>query len=467
MLWFTIDRSKTTPLTKQICEQLRLKILTRELSVGERLPPTRKLAQELGISRNVIINVYEQLVSEGYLESREGSGTYVAEGTYLEQYKATFADAVDWTFRRAIIPRDQQIIAFQSGVPDLELFPRNIWAKLLREVCLDASESLFDYTPVEGLPEIRYALAKFLLRAKGIRCHPDQIIIVSGSAEGLALLFQVVARTVKRVILEEPLYNGIHRIVDHLGYECVPVAVDEKGIRVEDIPHNIQAGAVLVTPSHHYPSGCILSIQRRIKLVEYARRTNTLIIENDYDSEFRYSGSPISSIHLLDPEQVAHVGTFSESLYPSVRLGYLVLPEHIVEACRNFKASLGLVTASLQQLALSRFLEEGYLERHIGKMKKVYQKRRKCLLAGLHDAFGRQLVIRGDATGLYVVAEFQHYQFIPEVLEQIARHNVRVSCVEEHTLIKGKHANQLILGFGNLTHDRIEEGIRRLKAALA
>jgi GntR family transcriptional regulator/MocR family aminotransferase len=269
-----------------------------------------------------------------------------------------------------------------------------------------------------------------------------------------------------RFIIEEPLYNGIHQILHHLRYDYVPIAVDTKGMCVEHIPQDVQASAVLVTPSHHFPSGCIMSIQRRIALVEYARQTGTLIIENDYDSEFRYTGSPISSLQRLSPANVAHVGTFSESLYPSVRLGYLVLPEHLIEPCRKFKAAQGLVTASLQQLALARFIEEGYLERHIGKMKKEYLKRRQLLIVRLHEAFGERVEIRGDATGLYVVAEFQDHRFSPDVLDWIAQNGVRASCVEEHTSIPGHHMNQLILGYGNLSSEAIEIGVERLKTAL-
>jgi GntR family transcriptional regulator/MocR family aminotransferase len=309
-------------------------------------------------------------------------------------------------------------------------------------------------------------LAKWLRRTKGIRCHPDQVLIVSGSAQGLSMIFQVVAQPSARFIIEEPLYNGIHRILHHLQYDYVAIPLDTKGMQVEHIPPDIQASAVLVTPSHHFPSGCIMSIQRRIALVEYARQTGTLVIENDYDSEFRYSGSPISSLQRLSPVNVAHVGTFSESLYPSVRLGYLVLPEHLIEPCRKFKAAQGLVTASVQQLALARFIEEGYLERHIGKMKKEYLKRRQLLIARLHDAFGERLEIRGDATGLYVVAEFRDHVFSSDVLEQIEQNGVTVSCVEEHTSIPGHHLNQLIMGYGNLSSEAIETGIERLKTAI-
>jgi GntR family transcriptional regulator / MocR family aminotransferase len=263
------------------------------------------------------------------------------------------------------------------------------------------------------------------------------------------------------------LYSGIHEILQHLRYDCVPVPVDANGLMVAQIPEDMQASAVLVTPSHHFPSGCVLPIQRRIQLIEYARRTDTLIIENDHDSEFRYSGSPISSIHMLAPERVAHVGTFSESLYPSARLGYLVLPHHLVEVGRRFKRALGLAASSLPQLALARFIEEGHLERHIGAMKKEYLKRRTRLIACLHEAFGDRVTIRGDATGLYLAAEFQDYEFSDQMIEQIARAGVWLGNVEEHALIKGRYTHQVVIGYGCVPLEEIEIGVARLKAALA
>ena len=466
MMWINIDRSATIPLTKQICEQLRTKILTREFQTGERLPPTRKFAQELNVSRNVIINVYEQLHAEGYLESREGSGTYVAEGTYLEQYKDYYSYELEWDYITKKKTQEEGIINFQSGVPDLSHFPRKIWAKLLREVCLDAPDAFFDYSPPEGTFELRQTLSKFLLKTKGIRCHPDQIIILSGSAQGLAILAQLLAPPYREFMIEDPVYSGIHQILRALELSFSPVPVDEKGMRVDDIPFHKPASAVLVTPSHQFPLGSVLPIQRRVKLIEYARKTNTYILENDYDSEFRYSGAPISSLHLLDPEYVVHVGTFSESLYPSVRLGYMILPEALIEKCRTLKASLGLATSTLKQLALSRFIEEGYLERHITRMKKLYREKRETLIEYLKNAFNDNVTISGDSTGLYVVADFQNIDFSEDLMKKIHQQNIRIYRVEDHAIIKGKHTNKIILGYGNLTTDEIKVGVERLKHAL-
>lgn len=466
MMWINIDRSANIPLTKQICEQLRTKILTRELQTEERLPPTRKLAQELNVSRNVVIYAYEQLISEGYLESREGSGTYVTEGTYLEQYKDYYSYEFERDYSIKKETQEQDMIDFQSGVPDLSHFPRKIWAKLLREVCLDSPATFFDYSPPEGTVELRQTLSKFLLKTKGIRCHPDQIIVLSGSAQGLATLAQLLAPPYREFIIEDPVYSGIHQILQALELSCAPVPVDEKGMRVDDIPFHKPASGVFVTPSHQFPIGSVLPIQRRVKLIEYARQTQTYILENDYDSEFRYVGDPISSLHLLDPEYVVHVGTFSESLYPSVRLGYMILPDALLEKCRTLKASLGLATSALKQLALSRFIEEGYLERHITRMKKLYREKRAIIIACLKSAFSDNIVISGDSTGLYVVAEFHNINFSEDLMQNIHQQNVRIYRVEDHAMIKGKHLNKVIIGYGNLTEDEITRGIERLKHAL-
>ncbi len=467
MLWIQIDRSSSIPLTKQVCEQLRTKILTRELPTGERLPPTRKLAQELGVSRNVIIYVYEQLAFEGYLETREGAGTYVAQGTYLEQYKDYYTYEFHYEEGKNKRQHDEDVIDFNTGVPDLEHFPRKIWAKLLRESCLDAPDSLLDYGETQGNYRLRGSLAKFLLKTKGIRCHPDQIFILSGSAQGFLIIVHILTSPLNEIIIEDPMYLGIQRIFTHLDLPLYPVPVDEKGIQVDLIPENKPSSFVIVTPSHQFPMGSVLPIQRRVKLIEYARKTKTYIIENDYDSEFRYSGPPISSLHLLDPEYVVHVGTFSESLFPSLRIGYMILPERLIEPCRDFMRVNSMATSSLKQMALAAFIDEGHLERHINKMKKLYRKKRQILIRCLQDTFQDQIAISGDSTGLYVVVAFQNLIFSDDLMERIEEHDVRIYRVEDHAILKGRHRHKILVGYGASDAENIQEGVRRLKEALS
>ncbi|GAJ02206.1 unnamed protein product, partial [marine sediment metagenome] len=280
-----------------IFEQLRDKILRNELKSGEKLPSTRNLSEELNVSRNIIVGVYDQLIAEGYLESKEGSGTYVAENTHLPSYK-TPAEYNNKYISDEKIDRD--IIDFNSGVPDLEKFPRSLWSKFLRYSFLDMPEYLLDYGRPQGLFDLRLTLSNFLLKTKGIKCYPDQIIILSGSSEGFLIIGKLLKPYYNNVIIEDPVYNGIQKIFKSLDIKFYPIPVDDKGIRSDLIPENIKNHFIIVTPSHQFPTGSVLPIQRRVKLIKLARNINTYIIENDYDSEFRYTGQQISSLHLLD-----------------------------------------------------------------------------------------------------------------------------------------------------------------------
>ncbi len=465
MLWLNIDRSANIPLTKQVCEQLRAKILKQELRAGDRLPPTRKFAQDLQVARNVIIYAYEQLAAEGYVESREGSGTYVAEGTALESYRDA-SRAIFPAMPRRPAPA-QDCIDFVIGTPDLQLVPRKIWAKLLRDACLDAPDDAFGYSSSQGLLRLRRTLANFLLKSKGIRCQPDNVIVTAGAMPAFALLARVFACERQTIILEDPSFHQIREIIQSMHLAIVPVPVDERGIRVDALPQDAEAGALIVTPSHHFPLGGVLPIQRRVKLLEYARATHTYLVENDYDSEFRYVGAPISALQLLAPDEVIHVGTFSESLYPALRLGYIILPDGLLPVCREMLSVSGFGVSAIHQLALAAFIEEGFLEGHIAKMKKLYRRKRETLIACLSAAFASRVTISGDATGLYVMAEFRDLEFSRDILERLEKHGVRISPVEDSAIIKGRHRNKIILGYGNLSLNEIETGVKRLQEILA
>lgn len=463
MFWIKINRSSKTTLTKQIFEQLRDRILRNELKSGEKLLSTRNLSQELGVSRNIILEVYDQLTAEGYLESREGSGTYVAENTSLPGYKAS----ADYSSRLLTQKEaENNIIDFNSGIPDLKKFPRNLWAKFLRLSMLDMPEQLLDYGECRGFFDLRLTLSTFLLKTKGIRCRPEQIIILSGSSEGFLILGQLFKSGYESVLIEDPIYNGIQNILRNFKFKFHPVPVDDKGIITDLLPEDIKDFFITVTPSHQFPTGSVLPIQRRVKLIELAKNKNTCIIENDYDSEFRHTGHPISSLHLLAPELVIHIGTFSESMYPSIRLAYMVLPENMAEECCKIKTSLGLFTPAVYQPALSNFIKEGYFQRHVNRMKKLYNLKRKALISILEQEFRLQIKISGDSTGLYIVAEFHDTTFTDDIIKKFIACGVRVYRVEDHSIIKGRHCNKLILGYGNLTSEQIKVGIGRIKKIL-
>jgi GntR family transcriptional regulator/MocR family aminotransferase len=465
MLWITIDRTLDMPLTRQVYEQIRTQILKGELVAGERLPPTRELASNLGISRNVVVEVYEQLLAEGYIETRLGSGTYVAEGAYLSQQVRT--DYLSFFEMQHLKDETNDVIDFRSGIPALDMFPRHIWGQTAKRVCIETPHSIFGYGHPEGRIELRHILSLYLKRTRGVHCHPDQLVITSGATQALSLIAKLLLSPGDEVMIEDPITHEIQTIFSSTGAVLHPIPVDEQGMKTDLIPPNKKPRFIFVTPSHQFPLGGTLPIQRRIQLIQFARTVDCFIVEDDYDSEFRYQGAPIHSLQGLDPDRVIYIGTFSKILSPALRLGYLVLPPSLTKRCQDLKWFTDLHAPSLQQLTLARFIDERHLERHIRKMKKIYKARRDHLKKCLVEQFGTKVKISGDSTGLHLVAEFQNIEFSNEKVQEImADHKVKIYPVELHAIRKGVHQNKIILGYGNLTIEEIEEGIHRLKSAL-
>ena len=268
------------------------------------------------------------------------------------------------------------------------------------------------------------------------------------------------------VVIEDPVTYEVQQILMSSGAQLFPVPVDERGMQTDLLPLDKRPRLIFVTPSHQFPQGGILPVQRRLHLLQFARTADCYLVEDDYDSEFRYVGSPISSLQGLSPERVIYVGTFSKILAPALRLGYLVLPAELVERSRSIKRLLDLHSPSLEQLMLAQFIESGKLERHIVRMKRVYQRRRHVLITTLRQHFSEQVEIVGDATGLHLVARFPRVTFTPEIIAAIERSGVHVYPVERHAIVKGRHLHEIILGYGHLSPAHIERGIGQLKLAL-
>lgn len=467
MLGIKLEREGEKSLTRQLYEQLRDSILNKKMEGGERVPASRKLAEELAVSRNIVLEVYEQLKAEGYLESRGGSGTYVAEGSYIEQYKS---------LRRPERPRGRdrlksepakKPLTFYPGHPDLHNFPRKRWAIAMRDSYVDATPDLYSYGHESGLPELREALTKFLLKTKGIECSAEQIIILGGSIQAFNIITRLFAEKSREVIIEDPSFIGIQNIFKLQNYRCQTVDSDDRGVLVEQIPEDCKIPLIVVTPSHHFPLGGILPIQRRVKLIELARRQDLYILENDYDSDFRLQGAPVSSLQLLDPDRVIHIGTFSQILYPSLRLGYMILPENLVEPALNIKIESSMNLPLIQQFALARFIKEGSLERHISRMKKLYKAKRECLLELLEQQFADQIRLCGDAAGLYITAALDGLDLTaPRFSKALQEEALTIDLVENHSIKKGRYREKMLLGFGHLSHDELEDAVGRLKRAL-
>lgn len=463
MIWLPIDKNRDVPLIRQVYAQIRSRILSGEWPAGDRLPSTRQLANELQVSRNVILEAYEQLKAEGYIEGRQGAGTYVSEGAYLEQ-----AFAIDQKVHELERSGEEQadVIDFRSGIPDLRLFPRKTWAKLSYDAYLDIPHSTFSYGNPEGIPEFRQALCRYLVKSRGVQCQPHQLVITSGATQAMSLVAKLLISQGDTVIIEDPITKDIQTIFSAHGAELHPIRVDENGIKTEMFTTNInsdrQPAFVFVTPSHQFPLGSTLPIQRRIELIKYARATGSYIVEDDYDNEFRYEGVPIHSLQGLDPEHVIYIGSFSKIVSPALRLGYLILPQRLIEQCRHLKWSADLHTPSLEQVIMTRFIQDGHLNRHLLKMKKVYKKRRDTLIALLEQRFPTQIKISGHSTGLHLIAEFKDIAISNTLIKKNIQAGVRVYPVEDHTIEKGHHIKRMIIGYGHLNEDEIREGVQRL-----
>lgn len=465
MLWIPIDRSLDIPLIRQIHQHIRGRILSGHLKSGDKLPSTRELSAELKVSRNIVIEAYDQLAAEGFINSRTGAGTYVASGTFLEQYRNASLFRLSGEDEKNNTAHN--IIDFRSGIPALDLFPRKIWARLSSAIWNDTPPYTFGYDIPEGRMELRRALSLYLLKTRGVECHPDQIVITSGATQAMALVSKLLLSPGETVMMEDPITQDIQAIFESTGAQLYPIPVDKDGMMTSMLPLELSPRLVYVTPSHQFPLGGTLPIQRRIQLIHYSRKRNCYIIEDDYDSEFRYDGPPVSSLQGVEPARVLYIGSFSKILSPALRMGYLILPSQLIEEGRRLKWFSDLHTPSIDQLVLAYFIQEGYLEKHIAKMKKIYKSRRDILIQCLESSFSNKVEILGHSTGLHLIAEFEEMPFSEEMLGKIEQFGVKVYSVQEHAIEKGKNLNQLILGYGHLNNEEIEEGVARLKQALS
>ena len=469
MIWIELDRSLKMPLIHQIFIKLREKILLGELQEGDRLPSSRELAESLNVSRTVILEVYEQLIAEGYLKTKPGSGTFVESGALLNHFQLLNQSDSNTPPPQSlpVQPMKKDYIDFRSGVPALSMFPRKKWAQVAKEVYENIEESLLGYNLPEGCTELRDTLSNYLYKTKGIHCNPNQIIITTGATQAFTILAKLLINPNQEVIIEDPVTKEIREIFIERGAKINPIPVDELGIQTAMLSNIKKSSSfVFVTPSHQFPLGSILPIQRRIQLIQFATKINCFIIEDDYDSEFRYAGSPISSIKGLLPDKVIYVGTFSKILSPGLRIGYMILPNSLIEQAKSLKRYTDYHSPTMEQIILARFIQKGYLEKHILKMRKVYKARRDLLIHCLKKTFKESVKITGHSTGLHLITEFKNIAFSNEMIIHLEHAGVKVYPVQNHTFVTEQHENKLILGYGHLSPTEIEEGIQRLKEGL-
>jgi GntR family transcriptional regulator / MocR family aminotransferase len=471
MDWIKLDHSKQKekPLFWQLTDQLRESIQRGRLVANYRLPSSRTLSIELKVSRNIVILAYEQLAIEGYLQARAGSGNYVSDGAVWTNQEIRASKQPLLATVEAMnsgVSQQSRLIDFRPGVPAIDLFPYRLWARILRDVCLSVKNSDLDYGEGSGCSHLRKILCEHLRVYRGLKCTSDQIVITSGAAQSFALLAPMFAAMCPELITEDPVSKAIPTHFRNAGLNIVPVPADEHGLDTELLPDTKKRRLVFVTPSHQFPLGGVLPIQRRIELIQFAQKSGSYIIEDDYDSEFRHHGSPLPPLRNMNTDQVIYVGTFSKMLFPGLRLGYAILPAHLVNDFIQRKRSHDLQCPIIDQLAVAQFIEAGHLRRHILQMKRVYARRRQVLITSLQKAFAGGVRILGDTTGLHLNAEFAHYQFNMDTVDKAQQNGIGIHRVEEYAINSGRHKNKLIFGYGNLSPQRIEKGVKILAAVL-
>ncbi|TGB30621.1 PLP-dependent aminotransferase family protein, partial [Burkholderia thailandensis] len=487
------------PIYRQLHRLLQQAILTRELPAGARVPSSRLLAAELGIARNTVTQVYEQLALEGYVSSATGRGTFVADSAPDEIVGAPAdsppgargAASAGAAARmesdpetepgfapRSLSARGTRLVggagvskrqggAFMPGVPDVSRFPARVWTRLHNKYWRRLRPELLTYAPGGGLASLREALADYLRTSRSVRCAPEQIIVTTGIHQSIDLAVRLLTDPGDVIWTEDPCYWGVRSVMHVSGLTTRPIPVDEEGIAPAAADFAAPPKLMLVTPSHQYPLGMVMSLARRRMLLEYARQHGAWIIEDDYDSEFRYGSRPLASLQGLDTAgQVIYVGSFSKTLFPGLRVGYLVAPEPLAESFATASAELYREGQLLQQAVLAEFIAEGHFVSHIRKMRTLYGQRRQTLLDALARRYGDALPAVGGDAGLHLVMRLPDGADDRAVARAALERDIVVRALSGYYADATRAASGLLLGYACVPEDEIARAFDTLSQAI-
>ncbi len=511
LLSLSLDAAAPEPLFRQLYGQLREAILSGRLRAGHRLPSSRSLARELACSRNTVVGAFDQLLAEGYLEGRQGSGTFVSsvlpdallsarQGSAAGDLAgAASVEAAAQAARPSLGARGRDLAAlarpgersrggdgpaFVPGLPDLSAFPFEVWGRLLGRVWRHPSGRLARHGETAGYPPLRHAIADYLGAVRALKVAPEQVFVTSGAQQAVDLAARLLLDPGDRVWLEDPGYVGLRGPLVAAGAEPVPLAVDEEGLSVEagralDGRAGRRARMAVVSPSHQYPLGVVMSLGRRLELLDWARESGAWVLEDDYDSEFRYAGRPLAALQGLDPggDRVVYLGSFSKVLFPSLRVGYLVVPPALVEPFCSARAALEDHPGMTVQPALAAFIADGHFAAHVRRMRTLYQARQQALLAAAARHLGGLLRLRPDEAGMHLVADLA-----PELAARMsdgeAAQRAQAAGLVAPPLSAYRFAGRrpgaagagrqgLLLGYAAVPEAQIEPAVVRLAAALS
>jgi GntR family transcriptional regulator / MocR family aminotransferase len=456
-------------LTVEIYRQLRQAIFEGRLRAGERLPPTRELARRLSVARTTVTTAYDRLADEGYVTSRVGAGTFVSD--HIEADASRVGPAAGALRPRplwATIPLPTGFgqpakFDFRVGLPDAGLFPYQTWRRLLGRELDAAAAGMGVYADPAGHHGLRLAIARHLGVARAVQATADDVVVTSGTQQAVDIVARVLLEPGDQVAVEDPGYAPTRWLLAALGAKVAGVPVDDQGLVVDAIPEGTRL--VYITPSHQYPLGMTMSLPRRLALLAWAKRHDAAIVEDDYDSEFRYGGRPIEPLQAMDMgERVVYVGSFSKTLLPSLRLGFVVAPASLREALRAAKFVTDWHTPLPAQAALARFIDEGWFAAHVRRMRGVYQERHRLVVDGLRRRFADHMEVIPSAVGLHVTATARTLSAgqVDEVLLRASAAGVEVRALSGYGPSTPGPPG-LVVGYGAIPAERIPEGLRQLR----
>lgn len=458
-------------LYEQIYEYIKNEIRTGKLLAGEKLPSTRSLAEYLQVARSTVDTAYSQLLAEGYIEARPCKGYFVCRVEEL------FDLSDSWQGRAADEEKDRQTVIdkavqmqydFSPHAITMKYFPFATWKRITKEILVDANSEMFALGDARGDYELRETISRYLHSSRGVNCTPEQVIIGAGNDYLLMLLEKILGRHVP-IAMENPTYKRAYQVFSSFAYEIETIPMDEFGIRVEALKES-QARVAYIMPSHQYPTGIVMPIGRRMELLRWAEeKEDRFLIEDDYDSEFRYKGKPIPSLQASDRSgKVIYIGTFSKSIAPAIRVGYLVLPRQLLtryqESCGFFASTV----SRIDQRILNEFIKNGYFERYLNKMRKLYKEKHDYLLE-LLKPFEKSFMISGENAGLHILLTSKKKISEKRMTEAAAANGIRLYGLSDSLFHAGKendrYRDTIALGYGALGKEEIQQGIQRLKIA--
>lgn len=452
MYEFSMTLTDEENLYEQIYKHIQGEMRRGALKPGERLPSTRVLSRFLGVSRSTVDLAYQQLLSEGYINSVPAKGYFVNDTEIF-----AYAGEESWQELLAKEEKEEEFsVDFSLTKIDEDAFPYNHWKKISKKILDSGEANLYDLGDCRGEISLRKAIAQYLHRFRQVNCHSDQIVVGAGN-DYLAMLLSVLLGGERRLAMENPTYKSAAKTFSCMGFQIEGIAMDESGMDMGALDES-RARVVYVMPSHQFPMGCVMPIKRRIELLEWAKRKKGYIIEDDYDSQFRYKGKPIPSLQGLDEQdRVIYLGTFSKSIAPAIRFSYMVIPKSLLGRWNAIRESFSVTVSKVEQKIIEDFLRSGWYERHVNKMRNKYRKKRNLVLSAMKE-WPFPYSVRGEEAGLHFVLHLPFIENKQDLLDFLRKEKIALYAPEEF-LLSSKRYNEsdFLLGYGSLREEKIED----------